>query len=85
MVRLTDIGTLARLGLETGRYFVVSDRAEIEENEFNLNLPRYVDTFEPEEEIDLNEALQAFTLAEDSAKSAAQKLLELLKGVGCAG
>ena len=34
---------------EAGRYFVVSERAAIEENEFNLNLPRYVDTFEPEE------------------------------------
>ena len=28
-------------------------RAEIEENDFNLNIPRYVDTFEPEAEIDL--------------------------------
>jgi type I restriction enzyme M protein len=27
--------------------------AEIVENEFNLNIPRYVDTFEPEEEIDV--------------------------------
>jgi type I restriction enzyme M protein len=26
---------------------------EIEENEFNLNIPRYVDTFEPEPEIDI--------------------------------
>jgi type I restriction enzyme M protein len=36
------------------RYFAIVDGAEIEENEFNLNIPRYVDTFEPEEEIDLN-------------------------------
>ena len=28
-------------------------RAEIEENDFNLNIPRYVDTFEEEDEIDL--------------------------------
>jgi len=27
--------------------------AEIKENEFNLNIPRYVDTFEPEPEIDI--------------------------------
>ena len=27
---------------------------EIEENDFNLNIPRYVDTFEEEEEIDLD-------------------------------
>lgn len=28
---------------------------EIKENGFNLNIPRYVDTFEPEPEIDLAE------------------------------
>ena len=26
---------------------------EIKENDFNLNIPRYVDTFEEEEEIDI--------------------------------
>ena len=26
---------------------------EIEENEFNLNIPRYVDTFEEEEDVDI--------------------------------
>ena len=30
----------------------VVDIAEIEENEFNLNIPRYVDTFEPEPRVD---------------------------------
>ncbi|MEM9158419.1 MAG: type I restriction-modification system subunit M [Verrucomicrobiota bacterium] len=29
--------------------------AEIQENDFNLNIPRYVDTFEPEPEIDMAE------------------------------
>ena len=28
---------------------------EIRENDFNLNIPRYVDTFEEEEPIDLDE------------------------------
>ena len=32
----------------------VATMSEIVENGFNLNIPRYVDTFEPEEEIDLN-------------------------------
>jgi type I restriction enzyme M protein len=27
--------------------------SEIIENEFNLNIPRYIDTFEAEEEIDI--------------------------------
>lgn len=42
------------------RYFAVVDMKEIEENEFNLNIPRYVDTFEPEEEIDLKDASKEF-------------------------
>jgi type I restriction enzyme M protein len=46
----------------------MADRAEIEENEFNLNLPRYVDTFEPEEEIPLPSAIRELGLAR--AKSA---------------
>ncbi len=33
----------------------VATMEEIAENGFNLNIPRYVDTFEPEPEIDLNE------------------------------
>lgn len=28
---------------------------EIKENDFNLNIPRYVDTFEEEEPVDLSE------------------------------
>jgi type I restriction enzyme M protein len=35
------------------KYAYVADFAEIEENDFNLNIPRYVDTFEEEEEIDV--------------------------------
>lgn len=41
------------------RYFSVVNMDELEENEFNLNIPRYVDTFEPEEEIDLKEAFES--------------------------
>ena len=42
---------------------------EIEENEYNLNIPRYVDTFEEEEEIDINEVNQL--LAKDDEEIAA--------------
>ncbi|NLM15306.1 MAG: type I restriction-modification system subunit M [Clostridiaceae bacterium] len=43
---------------EEEKYAHVADVAEIKENEFNLNIPRYVDTFEEEEEIDID-AVQA--------------------------
>jgi len=37
------------------RYAYLATKDEIKENDFNLNIPRYVDTFEEEEEIDLME------------------------------
>jgi len=38
------------------KYCHVADITELEENEFNLNVPRYVDISEPEEQIDIQEA-----------------------------
>jgi len=38
------------------KYCHVADIAELEENEFNLSVPRYVDISEPEEIIDIQEA-----------------------------
>ena len=35
------------------KYAYLASPEEIAENDFNLNIPRYVDTFEEEEEIDL--------------------------------
>ncbi|MDH3359698.1 MAG: N-6 DNA methylase [Desulfobulbaceae bacterium] len=61
------------------RYFSVVDMEELEENEFNLNIPRYVDTFEPEEEIDLKEAIEGFK-ATLSAESSVDELLSKLMG-----
>lgn len=70
--------------LEARRYFVVSDRAEIEENEFNLNLPRYVDTFEPEEKIEIGDALETLGLTTMESASALKALYDLLRETGVA-
>lgn len=40
-------------GIVEEKYSYVATFDEIKENEFNLNIPRYVDTFEEEEEIDI--------------------------------
>jgi len=61
------------------RYFSVVDMAELEENEFNLNIPRYVDTFEPEEEIDLKEAIEDFKKLQLLEKNADKMLTQFLK------
>lgn len=39
--------------MEVEKYAYIADFSEIEDNDFNLNIPRYVDTFEDEEEIDV--------------------------------
>lgn len=61
------------------RYFSIVDMDEIEENEFNLNIPRYVDTFEPEEQIDLKQAIADFQQAMKEESAAMISLNELLK------
>jgi type I restriction enzyme M protein len=35
------------------KYSYLADFDELKENDFNLNIPRYVDTFEPEPSVDL--------------------------------
>ena len=61
------------------RYFSIVDMDEIEENEFNLNIPRYVDTFEPEEQIDLQEAIVDFQMAIQTESDTEMELEKMLK------
>ena len=42
-----------RTRAEIEKYSHCATLKEIEENDYNLNIPRYVDTFEEEEEIDI--------------------------------
>lgn len=50
---VTNIVSTARERREIERYSHRASLKEIERNKFNLNIPRYVDTFEPEPEIDI--------------------------------
>lgn len=63
-------------------YFAIADMEELEENEFNLNIPRYVDTFEPEEEIDLKEAIVEFKSVISKETKLDNAIDELLKVLG---
>ena len=57
---------------------------EVTENEHNLNIPRYVDTFEPEKRVPVMEALMALADAEGNAAQAQFALANLLKKAGYA-
>ncbi|MBR7780151.1 type I restriction-modification system subunit M [Undibacterium rugosum] len=50
---IAKIVTTYREGVSVDKYAYVASFDEIKDNDFNLNIPRYVDTFEEEAEIDL--------------------------------
>ena len=52
---------------------------DIERNDFNLNIPRYVDNFEKEEEIDLNSLLADMKQTDEELGQVQGELLSLLK------
>lgn len=60
----------------------VVDLDEIADNEFNLNIPRYVDTFKPEVRLDVREALIELRRAEVEVTAAQRRLAESLRGIG---
>ena len=62
------------------KHACVVDINEIEENEFNLNVPRYVDTFEPEPRIDVKDALIVLRDTEVKSKDAEIILLNFFRG-----
>jgi type I restriction enzyme M protein len=59
------------------RYFAIVDLEEIEENEFSLSIPRYVDTYEPEQPIPLDNAIRSLRGCLDAEK-VSEKLLQPL-------
>lgn len=60
----------------------VATMAEIEENGWNLNIPRYVDTFEEEEPVDLVAVKAEIKEIGEKKQAAIDKAEGLLKGVG---
>jgi type I restriction enzyme M protein len=67
------------------RFCRVVDLEEIEKNDFNLNIPRYVDTTEPEEQIDVREELVALKALMAERDRAEEKMLGYLEEIGYAG
>ncbi|XOB63570.1 type I restriction-modification system subunit M [Campylobacterota bacterium DY0563] len=52
---IEKIVTTYKQRIQEDKYSYKASLEEIKENDYNLNIPRYVDTFEEEEEIDLDE------------------------------
>ena len=64
------------------KYAYLASFEEIKDNDFNLNIPRYVDTFEEEQEIDI-EAVQAeISQLETKLEGVKQEMAGYLKELG---
>jgi type I restriction enzyme M protein len=77
-----DVLRICKSEDEARRYFSLVERQEIEDNEFNLNLPRYVDTFEPEKVLQLSNAAERLKSSTDAANEAQSALKTLLASIG---
>ena len=64
------------------RYARVVPFEEIKENDFNLNISRYVDTAEEEEQVDITSALANMREAERERDAAKATMDELLRELG---
>ncbi|MGE8142828.1 type I restriction-modification system subunit M [Novosphingobium sp. NPDC080210] len=67
---------------EIEKYSHLAAPAEIAENDFNLNIPRYVDTFEAEEEIDVAALQQDINRIEAELIEVRAKMASYLKELG---
>jgi type I restriction enzyme M protein len=67
---------------EIEKYSHVATIDEIKENEYNLNIKRYVDTFEEEEEIDIEETKKNIAEIEKELQVLEKELQESLKELG---
>ncbi len=64
------------------KYSHLASLAEIKENDYNLNIPRYVDMFEEEEEIDLDAVVAEIRKIDDEAGELDEKIRQYTKELG---
>lgn len=59
------------------RFAYLCQLGEIKENDFNLNIPRYVDTYVPEEPVELEQVLGELLQIEKEISETEEKLLDM--------
>ena len=63
------------------KYSYVADLEEIKENDYNLNIPRYVDTFEEEEVIPLKDILKEMKDIDSQIEASTKKVGEMMQNL----
>lgn len=68
--------------VDVDKYAHLAPIEEVRDNEYNLNIPRYVDTFEEEEPIDLDEVKASLVKDDEEIAELEAKIAEQLKILG---
>jgi len=79
---IDKITTTYRERKSKDKYSYVAKMTEIEENDYNLNIPRYVDTFEEEEPIDLKAVVEELKTLESEMSEIDQEILANCEELG---
>ena len=66
---------------DVDKYAHLATPEELAENDFNLNIPRYVDTFEEEEEIDIDAVEKEIQKLEKDLTAVRGKMSNLLQEI----
>jgi type I restriction enzyme M protein len=66
-------------GVIEEKFSYVAKREELIENEYNLNIPRYVDTFEEEAEVDISRVQKEIEVLEKELKVVQSEMAKYLK------
>ena len=69
-------------GVAEEKYAFVATPADIQENDYNLNIPRYVDTFEEEAEVDIPAVQKEIDALEAELAEVQAKMKDCLKELG---
>ena len=68
-----------KTGVVEDKYSYVATYEEIEENDFNLNIPRYVDTFEEEEPVDMKAVEEEIVAIESELEEVQEEMKKYLE------
>lgn len=72
--RIIDVYNLRK---SVDRFACLCSFSDIKENDFNLNIPRYVDTYEPEEPVDLEQVFSEWLQVKKEISETEEKLLDM--------
>jgi len=79
---IEKIVTTYRERITEDKYSYVAELAEVQENDYNLNIPRYVDTFEEEEAVDLEAVAKELKALELEMQETDKAIADYCKELG---